>query len=372
MYVTCQERNSRKQCIAVAYTRGGPLGPYGFISNGPIITRVSTNDRRPSLRDSPIRELRSFILRSHSTLQAETGGCLDPQPFEDPVSRTRFLVFKADTDHMFTKANQLWICKLSEDGLSLDGDMVPIQSPSQDYQGDVLEAPYLTYHSPSNSYCLFYSSGNFSTKGELSETLLSFLVFTQPIFSPKISRSTPGYATSYAISRSGIFGPYHPCPVPLLSTDTPRKIFGPGGACIVKGVEGHSFIIFHALEFEQGPRRMCVHRIEFTNDGVPVLPGRPNTGKRLRLGAEYEDDLEHFGNSEPRHEDQKPFNAPPPPAHPSSSSSNHHQGGNDELKALAAGILGGGIFGHKKEKKHKKKKSHSGSSSSSSSSSDSD
>lgn len=131
-----------------------------------------------SLRGSTIPALNSFIFRSHSSLQAETGGCLDPQPFEDPVSRTRFLVFKADTDHMFTKANQLWICKLSEDGLSLDGDMVPIQSPSQDYQGDVLEAPYLTYHSASNSYCLFYSSGNFSTKGKLSTPFLSTNIFT--------------------------------------------------------------------------------------------------------------------------------------------------------------------------------------------------
>jgi len=73
---------------------------------------------------------------------------------------------------MYTKGPQLWICKLSEDGLSLDGDMCPIQAPSQDYQGDVIEAPYLTYHSKSNSYCLFYSSGNFATKGESQNAVL--------------------------------------------------------------------------------------------------------------------------------------------------------------------------------------------------------
>lgn len=137
----------------------------------------------------------------------------------------------------------------------------------------------------------------------------------------------------------------------------------------MKGVEGHNFIVFHALERENGPRRMCVHRIEFTDDGVPVLPGRPNTGKRLRMGGEYEDDLKLFGGVV----DEAPV--PPSPAASGSNhqGSSHHHG--DELKALAGGLLGGSLmFGKKKEKKHKKDKKHkkNKSDSSSSSSSDSD
>lgn len=44
MYLSCQEGRFKKQCIAVAYTRGGPLGPYSFISDVPIISRVSKSD----------------------------------------------------------------------------------------------------------------------------------------------------------------------------------------------------------------------------------------------------------------------------------------------------------------------------------------
>lgn len=46
----------------------GPLGPYRFISHGPLV--------------------------SHG----ETGGCIDPQPFVDPQTGKRHLVFKNDAD----------------------------------------------------------------------------------------------------------------------------------------------------------------------------------------------------------------------------------------------------------------------------------
>nr|ULM60717.1 putative glycosyl hydrolase family 43 protein [Thecaphora frezii] len=238
MYVTAQDARFRKQSIGVAYSDYSPLGPYRFISQAPIISR------------------------------GKWGGTLDPQPFEDPVSGKRFLVFKSDYDKMYTQQPQLWLQALSEDGLYLEGDMVPLLSPTMPYQCNLLEAPYLTYHQPSGSYVLFYSSGTFSNKS---------------------------YATSFAISRDGLYGPYQPASGPLLCTDEERQILGPGGACIVEGVEGHTFIVFHALQHESGPRKMCIHRLEWTADGVPQLAGRPNCGKRLRLCAEMEDDAVHFG-----------------------------------------------------------------------------
>lgn len=66
------------------------------------------------------------------------------------------------------------------------------------------------------------------------------------------------------------------------------------------GVENEHFIVFHALEREEGNRRMCVQRLCFENDGTPVLSSRPNCGKRLRLCAEQQDDLQHFGNQPPQ------------------------------------------------------------------------
>ncbi|KAK0522915.1 hypothetical protein OC834_005487 [Tilletia horrida] len=244
MYVTVQDGKTDKQAIGVAYTSAGPLGPYHFVSNGPIVSR------------------------------GETGGSLDPQPFEDPVSGKRYLVYKNDEDKMYTSKKQIWIHELSADGLTLVGERVGLLGPTQPWQGQLLEAPYLTFHRPSNSYCLFYSSGTFTTEG---------------------------YATSYAISRNGLFGPYEPSTHPLLFTDHVRGIKGPGGACVLEGVEGHHFIVFHSLSHEHGPRPTCIHRIEFAQDGTPSLPGRPNTGRRIRLLAEAEDDQAHGYGPPPTH-----------------------------------------------------------------------
>lgn len=232
MYVSTQDLGSGKQCIGVAYTQGGPLGPYKFISHGPLVSR------------------------------GETGGCIDPQPFVDADGQ-RWLVYKNDYDRMYTKGPQIWLQKLSSDGLGFSGDRVPLQAPHAGYQGDLFEAPYLTHHPPSGTYCLFFSSGTFTTDG---------------------------YATSYSISRNGIQGPYEPSGKPLLYTDHHRGIRGPGGASVVQGVEGHWFIVFHSLEREDGPRATCVQRLTWAADGTPVLSGRPNEGHRVRLGAEDEDD----------------------------------------------------------------------------------
>ncbi|KAE8209984.1 hypothetical protein CF327_g6088 [Tilletia walkeri] len=271
MYVTVQDRKTDKQAVAVAYASGGPLGPYHFVSNGPIVSR------------------------------GETGGCIDPQPFEDPNSNKRYLVYKNDQDHMYTEKCQVWVQELSEDGLSLVGERVGLMGPTQPWQGKLIQAPYLTYHRGSNSYCLFYSSGTFTTEG---------------------------YATSYAISRNGLFGPYIPSQHPLLFTDRARGITGPGGASIVEGVEGHHFIIFHSLAHEHGPRPTCIHRLEWGHDGVPSLPGRPNVGKRLRLLAEREDDQAHgFGPAPEHFQGGAPHGGGYPAPSPHAGQQNHSGGG---------------------------------------------
>lgn len=136
LYYAGQDKNTGKQCIIAAYTEGGPLGPYRVIVDRPLVSR------------------------------GDTGGCIDPQPFVDPQSGKRWLVFKNDQDKMYTSGTQIWIQELSEDGLSLVGHRHPLQAPSAKYQNKLLEAPYLIYHQPSGTYCLFYSSGTFTTKGE--------------------------------------------------------------------------------------------------------------------------------------------------------------------------------------------------------------
>lgn len=239
MYLSCQDAKHVKQCIGIAYSDHDPRGPYRWITDRPLISR------------------------------GETGGTLDPQPFQDPVSGKRYLVYKSDKDKLYTTKNQLWLSELSPDGLSLVGDMHPLQKPQHGDQDNIIEAPYIVHHAPSGAYVLFFSAGAYRNGS---------------------------YGTWVAISRNGLFGPYQRSSEPLLQTDKSRSIMGPGGACVVLGAENEYFIVFHALAREEGDRRMCIQRIVFANDGTPSLAAKPNCGRRVRLGAEQEDDMRHFGN----------------------------------------------------------------------------
>ncbi len=41
MYVSCADSKTDKQAIGVAYSEKSPMGPFHFVSNGPIVSRVS-------------------------------------------------------------------------------------------------------------------------------------------------------------------------------------------------------------------------------------------------------------------------------------------------------------------------------------------
>lgn len=78
LYTSANDSSTDKQCIGVAYSPQGPLGPFHFVSQGPIVSR------------------------------GDTGGCIDPQPFEDPQDGgRRYLIYKNDTDKMYTKKCQV-------------------------------------------------------------------------------------------------------------------------------------------------------------------------------------------------------------------------------------------------------------------------
>lgn len=42
MYVSCQDAKYKKQCIGVAYSDTHVTGPYRWITDRPLISRVST------------------------------------------------------------------------------------------------------------------------------------------------------------------------------------------------------------------------------------------------------------------------------------------------------------------------------------------
>lgn len=145
------------------------------------------------------------------------------------------------------------------------GSPIAILEPSYSWHKNLIEAPYLVYHPPSQTYILFFSSGFFGNED---------------------------YATGYAHSKH-LFGPYKAEKKVFLGTDAKRSIRGPGGISVIEhGPEGHWMIAFHAHDKEGGGARvLCVHRLEWTSDGKPVLAGNAaHFGHRLTMGEEEKGD----------------------------------------------------------------------------------
>lgn len=156
---------------------------------------------------------------------------------------------------------RIWIQELSLDGLSLVDRPRVLLEPSRSWHKDLIEAPYLVYHSASQTYVLFFSTGFFGNED---------------------------YATGYARSKS-LFGPYKAEKKPFLATDEKRRIRGPGGIAVVEnGPEGNWMVAFHAHDKQGGgARQLCVHRVDWTAEGKPLLAGKAaHYGVRLTMGQE--------------------------------------------------------------------------------------
>lgn len=87
---------------------------------------------------------------------------------------------------------------------------------------------------------------------------------------------------------------YKPHKDVLLGTDAKRRVFGPGGISVIEqGPEGNWMVAFHAHDRPEGEhrRQLCVHRLEWTQDGRPLLAGnQAHYGHRLTMGMEHEGD----------------------------------------------------------------------------------
>lgn len=151
-------------------------------------------------------------LRTPLACDLEAGGAIDPCGFHDPVSGNHYLVYKVDGDSLGRNDSQsctkhvmptpLLLQQVDKDGISLIGGPVELLQNTR-YDGASIEAPALLFHK--NKYFLVYNSRCFAY-----ET----------------------YTVNYAISHSGINGPYHKAPRPFLLTgqklDGP-KLHAPGG-----------------------------------------------------------------------------------------------------------------------------------------------
>jgi hypothetical protein len=168
-----------------------------------ISEAVATRPQGPYVDSSPLPLI----------CQVALGGSMDPSPFVD-ASGTPYLIWKSQG-----AGNQpptLWSQQMSPDGTSLvPGQATPLLTPSQGWQGGVVEGPSLV--TTAGQYLLFYSANNWQT-------------------------------ARYAIGVARCAGPLGPCAEssdrPLLASQP--TFSGPGGPSVFTDLHGQLQMAFHA------------------------------------------------------------------------------------------------------------------------------
>lgn len=196
------------QCIGVAVS-SAPEGPFHSDSDKPFICQVGE------------------------------GGSIDPASFVDEDG-THYVLWKNDGN---SGGGQTWlyIQKVSNDGLTLEGEPTRLVTADQVWEGPLVEAPTLWKHD--GKYYLFYSANAYNGIR---------------------------YAVGYAVADK-ILGPYQKPNQPLLATSMQAGLAGPGGQDIVTDRVGQTWIVYHSWT-GGGFRRMNISRLDWVN-GVPIVEG---------------------------------------------------------------------------------------------------
>ena len=145
--------------------------------------------------------------------QPELGGSIDPHPFVDDDG-TAYLTWKAD-GNAIGGTSQLFAQRLGHDGLTLEGDAIPLLRNDAAWETPLIENPALVRLE--GRYVLLYSGGWWESDG---------------------------YATGYATCDS----PLGPCTKvtterPLHASD--HEVAGPGGACTSPAPAGDMWLAHH-------------------------------------------------------------------------------------------------------------------------------
>ena len=208
LYFTAQERESGRQCIGVAVANA-PIGPFVSDAPEPLIC--------------PVGE----------------GGAIDASSVVD-VDGSRYLVWKND-GNCCGLDTWLRLSTLTADGLAVVGEPVDLVKQTEEWEGDLVEAPVIVRHD--DQYALFYSANDYG--GE-------------------------NYAMGYALA-SSIAGPYTKGDEPLFTTAlSGGGALGPGGQDVVAAPDGGDRIVYHSWDPAFSYRGMIVSALEWP-DGVPVV-----------------------------------------------------------------------------------------------------
>ncbi|MFI9486690.1 glycoside hydrolase family 43 protein [Promicromonospora sp. NPDC052451] len=144
--------------------------------------------------------------------QDHEGGSIDASPFTD-ADGVRWLLWKNDGNHVGVDT-WIYVQRLSDDGLRLEGEPLRILKQDQEWEGDLVEGPYVWPHG--GRYYLFYSGNGFAS-----------------------DRYGVGYAVADAVT-----GPWvKPLDGPIMATN--ELAAGPGHGMVVER-HGRTWYVHHA------------------------------------------------------------------------------------------------------------------------------
>lgn len=185
MYFVAAHEESNRQCIGAA-TSATATGPFSAVGGDPLVCTL------------------------------DEGGSIDPSVFTE-ADGSRYLIWKND-GNCCSMDTWIQLSPLSPDGTQLAGPTVKLFQQTEEWEGQLVEAPVLVRHD--DTYLVFYSANDYA--GE-------------------------NYAIGVA-SAPAITGPYLKQPAPLLSTESSeRRYLGPGGQDIIETPDGDR-IFFHGWD----------------------------------------------------------------------------------------------------------------------------
>lgn len=213
LYFTARDEESDRQCIGVAISES-PEGRFESHSDEPLIC------------------------------QAQLGGSIDAYPFRD-ADGTLYLYWKNDGNCCGLDV-WLWGQRLSDDGVTLEGEPVQLVERDQPWERPLIENPAMVEEA--GEYHLFYS-------GNWWEGLY--------------------YAVGYAVCESALGPCEKPFDEPIF--DASADATGPGGQSLFRDTDGNLWIAYHAwtgarVGYPRGERSLRLEPVEF-EDGAPVIEG---------------------------------------------------------------------------------------------------
>jgi beta-xylosidase len=145
----------------------------------------------------------------------------------------------------------LYLQRVSDDGLTLQGEPAQLLTNDQAWEGRLVEAP--TLWKQDGRYYLFYSANDYSGLN---------------------------YAIGVA-SADQITGPYRKSAKPLMSSDLKTGgAFGPGGQDVVLDDDQEPWLVYHSWDTMVAYRRVQIDELEW-QDGMPMVKG-PDRGPQPR------------------------------------------------------------------------------------------